>query len=67
MMNAQINKSFKEGKYEVYLGMENIGNIMQHPLITDASNPFGNNFDASLVWGSGMGRNIYAGFRLNLK
>ncbi len=67
MMNVQINKSFKEGKYEVYLGMENIGNIMQHPLITDASNPFGNNFDASLVWGSGMGRNIYAGFRLNLK
>ncbi|RQO30952.1 TonB-dependent receptor [Taibaiella sp. KBW10] len=67
MMNAQINKSFKDSKYEVYLGMENIGNIMQHPLIVDAQNPFGNNFDASLVWGSGMGRNIYAGFRLNLK
>lgn len=67
MMNAQINKSFKNSQYEVYLGMENIGNVMQHPLIVDAQNPFGNNFDASLVWGSGMGRNIYAGFRLNLK
>ncbi len=66
MMNAQINKIFKDGFLNVYVGVENILNEMQHPLIMGASTPYGQNFDASLVWGSGMGRNIYAGFKLNL-
>jgi len=66
MMNAQINKVFKDGFLNVYAGVENILNEMQHPLIMGASNPYGQNFDASLVWGSGMGRNIYAGFKLNI-
>lgn len=66
MMNAQINKVFKDGFLNVYAGVENVLNEMQHPLIMGASNPYGQNFDASLVWGSGMGRNIYAGFKLNI-
>jgi len=66
-MNAQISKSWKENVFEVYAGVENLTNYMQHDLISGASNPFGNSFDASLVWGPGMGRNFYVGFRYNLK
>jgi len=66
-MNAQISKSWKDGDVEVYLGGENLTGYMQHDLITGASNPFGHNFDGSLIWGPGMGRNIYIGFRYKLK
>jgi hypothetical protein len=66
-MNAQVSKSWKEGDIEVYLGGENLTNYMQHDLITGAANPFGHNFDGSLVWGPGMGRNVYIGFRYKLK
>lgn len=66
-MNAQISKSWKDGNVEVYLGGENLTGYMQHDLITGADNPFGHNFDGSLIWGPGMGRNIYVGFRYKLK
>jgi len=66
MMNTQINKIFKDGLLNVYVGAENMLNTMQHPLIMGALNPYSENFDASLVWGSGMGWNIYVGFRMNL-
>lgn len=66
-MNAQISKSWKEGAFEVYIGGENLTNYMQHDLISGAENPFGKSFDGSIVWGPGMGRNFYAGFRYNLK
>jgi len=35
--------------------------------IIDSENPFGNNFDAGLVWGPVAGRLIYAGFRYKIK
>lgn len=66
-MNAQISKSWKEGDIEVYLGGENLTGYMQHNLILGASDPFGKGFDGSLVWGPGMGRNIYVGFRYKLR
>ena len=66
-MNAQISKSWKEDKFEVYAGIENITGYMQHDMISGAENPFGNSFDGSLIWGPGMGRNMYVGFRYNLK
>ncbi len=66
LMNTQINKSFNNDAFSIYVGAENLLNVMQHPLIIGASDPFGNNFDASLIWGSAMGRNIYAGFRINI-
>lgn len=66
-MNAQISKSWKEGDIEVYLGGENLTNYMQHDLITGTENPFGHNFDGSLIWGPGMGRSVYVGFRYKLK
>jgi hypothetical protein len=66
-MNAQISKSWKDGNIEVYAGGENLTGYMQHDLITGADDPFGHGFDGSLVWGPGMGRNIYVGFRYKLK
>ncbi len=65
-MNAQVSKSWKEGNIEVYLGGENLTGYMQHDLITGADNPFGHNFDGSVIWGPGMGRSIYAGLRYKL-
>lgn len=65
-MNAQVSKSWKKGPWEVYLGGENLTGLMQHHMILDAENPFSQNFDASLIWGPGMGRNVYIGFRYKL-
>ncbi|HRP88493.1 MAG TPA: carboxypeptidase-like regulatory domain-containing protein [Edaphocola sp.] len=66
LMNAQINKVLKGGAVNLYVGVENILNTMQHHLIINSDNPYGKGFDASIVWGSAMGRNIYAGFRWSL-
>jgi outer membrane receptor protein involved in Fe transport len=52
---------------EAYAGVENILNYMQMNPIVDASNPFGEYFDASMVWGPAMGRNIYVGLRYSRK
>jgi len=66
-MNAQISKSWKEGDIEVYVGAENLTGYMQQNMISGAENPFGKGFDGSLIWGPGMGRNFYVGFRYALK
>ena len=65
-MNIHFNKKFKNG-LEAYAGVENILNYMQMNPIVDASNPFGEYFDASMVWGPAMGRNIYVGLRYSRK
>lgn len=64
-VNTQITRGFK--KWETYIGVENLFNYMQHHQIIDAQNPFGNNFDASVIWGPNMGRVIYAGIRILIK
>lgn len=64
-MNAQITKRFKW--FELYGGAENFTNFRQRNAIVDADNPYGPNFDASLVWGSTMGINPYIGIRYTLK
>lgn len=62
-MNMHINKRVKKW-IELYGGIENMFNNMQMDPIIAASEPFGPYFDASLIWGPAMGRNIYAGIRL---
>ncbi|MDH6357174.1 TonB-dependent receptor [Parabacteroides sp. PF5-9] len=62
--NAQITKYFRQ--WSVYIGSENLFDFTQdHPII-DASNPRGENFDGSMVWGPVHGRKIYAGIRFNI-
>lgn len=65
-MNAQVSKMFKNN-IEIYLGGENLTNYMQDDPIIGADAPFAHGFDASMIWGPVMGRNIYAGVRYNLK
>lgn len=64
-LNAQITRFFK--KWSVYIGGENITNFKQKTPIIDASNPWGNNFDSTMIWGPVEGAIYYLGFRINLK
>lgn len=64
LVNAQVSRGFRWGS--VYLGGENILNFRQENPIVDPTNPFGENFDASMTWGPIAGRMIYAGFRLKI-
>ena len=65
-MNAQITKVFSK-TFEVYVGGENIGNYTQNPAIVDAQNPFGSNFDASILFAPVFGQMYYAGLRFKIK
>lgn len=67
IMNAQISKSWKKETFHLYAGVENIMGVMQHHLVLGADNPYSNYFDASIIWGAAMGRNIYVGFNYRLK
>ncbi|RXQ91481.1 TonB-dependent receptor [Ancylomarina salipaludis] len=65
MLNAQITRRFRI--WEVYAGVENLGNYTQkHPVIA-ADQPFGENFDASMVWGPIQERKFYLGLRLTIE
>ncbi|MEG0789426.1 MAG: TonB-dependent receptor [Alistipes sp.] len=61
---AQVSR--KVGKFDIYIGCENIGNYMQHDPILHAGTPFSSGFNSSAVWGPLMGRKFYAGLRFNL-
>ena len=63
--NAQITKKFKY--IEIYAGAENFTNYKQHHPIIEAENPFGDKFDASMIWGPITGIMGYAGLRLTIK
>ena len=65
LVNAQVSRGFRWGT--IYLGAENLLDFRQDDPIIDPENPFGNNFDASLVWGPVAGRMIYTGVRYKLK
>jgi outer membrane cobalamin receptor len=64
VMNAQITRYFR--KWSIYIGGENITGSRQHDAIIAAENPFGDYFDATMIWGPVHGRKLYAGFRFAL-
>jgi len=64
IMNAQITKYFR--KFEVYIGGENLTGFMQKNPIISPNDPYGQYFDASMVWGPLTGRKIYAGIRMTI-
>ncbi len=65
MLHAQVSKKIGK-RSEIYLGGENLLDTRQNNPILAPENPFGENFDASLVWGPIFGRNVYAGFRYRI-
>jgi hypothetical protein len=67
-MNAQVSKTFgNKFPVDVYIGSENMTNFYQDMPVLAADQPFGQHFDASMVWGPVSGRMFYAGVRLKLK
>jgi outer membrane receptor for ferrienterochelin and colicins len=64
IMNAQVTKYFRY--WNVYLGAENLLDYTQPNPILGADDPFGDNFDATQIWGPMMGRKFYAGIRISL-
>ncbi len=64
-INGQVTRAFK--RIEFYVGVENLTNFKQSNPIIAANDPFGSEFDASLIWGSVNGRIIYGGLRYKFK
>lgn len=61
---AQVTKNYRYWSF--YIGAENLTDFVQEDAIIDVGNPFGNNFDASQIWGPVYGRMLYAGIKYNL-
>jgi outer membrane receptor for ferrienterochelin and colicin len=66
LMNAQITRTFSP-TFDIYIGGENIGNYKQEKAIIGSNNPFGPNFDASVVYAPIFGQMYYAGLRFKIK
>ncbi|MDR0970664.1 MAG: TonB-dependent receptor [Lentimicrobiaceae bacterium] len=65
VMNAQVSK--KLGKFDVYVGGENLTGYTQKNPIIASDDPFGDYFDSSLVWGPLSGVKFYAGLRFTIE
>lgn len=64
ILNAQVTKNFRN--WSVYVGAENITDFRQKNPVISSENPFGDDFDATMVWGPTMGRKFYAGLRYTI-
>ena len=66
ILDFQISK--QDRKFgQVYLGLHNALNIRQLDPVLGGDLPFEDRFDASIVWGPIMGRQLYAGWRYDLR
>ena len=66
LLNSQVTKVFSD-KFEVYVGGENLTNVQQKNPILGSDNPFGSNFDTTIVYAPIFGRSVYAGLRFKIK
>lgn len=65
LVNTQVTRSFSE-LFDLYIGVENLFDFKQNDPIIDPTNPNGQYFDASLIWGPITGRMMYSGIRYKL-
>ncbi|QTD36809.1 TonB-dependent receptor [Polaribacter batillariae] len=65
LLNSQVTRVFSN-KFEVYLGAENLTNVQQKNPILASDNPFGVNFDTTIVYSPIFGRAFYAGLRFKI-
>lgn len=63
-LTAQITRNFRH--WSIYVGGENLTNFRQQNPIIASGDPWGNNFDPTMVWGPVDGWMLYAGLRYNL-
>jgi outer membrane receptor for ferrienterochelin and colicins len=66
LMNAQVTRTFSS-TFEMYVGAENLGNYRQDNAVLGNENPFGTNFDTSIVYAPVFGQMFYAGLRFKIK
>jgi hypothetical protein len=66
IMNAQITRTFSS-YFEMYIGVENMGNYHQNKAILGNDNPFGATFDTSIIYAPVFGQMYYAGLRFKIK
>jgi outer membrane receptor protein involved in Fe transport len=62
---AQVTKYFRT--CSLYVGAENMTNFRQDSPVIGADNPYGPDFDASMVCGPTTGWKVYVGFRYDLE
>jgi len=65
VMHGQITRVFSK-HFEIYLGSENMSNVQQENPILGSQNPFGDNFDTTIVYAPVFGRTIYSGLRYKI-
>ncbi len=63
-LSAQITRWFRH--WSVYIGGENLTGFTQKTSIYGSNNPWGKDFEPTLVWGPVHGRMVYAGVRINI-
>lgn len=63
MLNFQATRWFRH--FSIYVGAENITNYRQKNPIIGSADPWGDNFDSTMVWGPIDGIMVYAGIRFN--
>ncbi|MDB9794236.1 TonB-dependent receptor [Flavobacteriaceae bacterium] len=64
LVNSQITRVLSN-KFDVYIGGENIGGYTQSNPIIGGDDPFGTDFDTSLIYAPIHGALIYVGLRFN--
>ena len=64
-MNFQATKEFK--RFEIYGGAENLLDFRQKVPIINSTDPFGDKFDATNIWGPIAGRRVYLGLRFSIR
>lgn len=63
-LSMQVTRYFR--RWSIYVGGENLTNFKQKNPIIDAANPWGDNFDSTMIWGPVHGAKAYVGIRFNL-
>lgn len=62
-LSVQVTRFYHH--WSIYAGGENITNFKQKNPIIDATNPWGDKFDSTMIWGPLHGAMYYIGVRLN--
>lgn len=63
-VSAQVTRYFRRGS--IYIGGENLTGFKQKNPIIGASDPWGETFDSTMMWGPAHGRKFYIGIRFNI-
>lgn len=65
LLNSQITKVFSD-RFEIYFGGENLTNTRQINPILASNDPFGPNFDTTIIYAPIFGRMFYSGLRFRI-